>query len=94
MIRVTRATMEKFMEALRMRNMHPEIAIRIIPSPSKSNSLELAFDKEKEGDQVIRTKEGRKVLLVGADLILALTSVVIDYKDQGFSILKRDPSAP
>ena len=74
MIRVTRAAMEKFMEALRMQNMHPEIAIRIIPSPSKSNSLELAFDKEKEGDQVIRTKEGRKVLLVGADLILALTS--------------------
>jgi Fe-S cluster assembly iron-binding protein IscA len=97
MLMVTTTAKEKFREALQTRKMDPEIAIRIIPSPSKPNWLELVFDKEKEGDQVVRTEEGRKVLLIGADLMPALEEVVIDYMETseatGFTISKPAPSA-
>lgn len=97
MLTVTTTAKEKFKEALRTRKMGPEIAIRIIPSPSRPNWLDLVFDKEKEGDQVVRTEEGRKVLLIGADLMPVLEEVVIDYKETpegtGFTISKPAPSA-
>jgi hypothetical protein len=51
MLTVTITAKEKFREALQTRTTDPEIAIRIIPSPSKPNWLELVLDKEKEGDQ-------------------------------------------
>jgi Fe-S cluster assembly iron-binding protein IscA len=97
MVTVTITAKEKFKEALQTRKMDPEIAIRIIPSPSKPNWLELVFDREKQGDQVVRTEEGRKVLLIGADLMAVLEEVVIDYKETpkgtGFTISKPAPSA-
>jgi Fe-S cluster assembly iron-binding protein IscA len=97
MLTVTTTAKEKFMEALQTRKMDPEIAVRIIPSPSKPNWLELVFDKEKEGDQVVRTEEGRKVLLIGAELMPALQEVVIDYRETaegtGFTISKPAPNA-
>jgi Fe-S cluster assembly iron-binding protein IscA len=97
MLTVTTTAKEKFREALQTRKMDSEIAIRIIPSPSKPNWLELVFDKEKEGDQVVRTEDGRKVLLIGADLTPALEEVVIDYMETsegpGFTISKAAPSA-
>ena len=97
MLTVTTTAKEKFREALQTRKMDPEIAIRIIPSPSKPNWLELIFDREKEGDQVVRTEGGRKILLIGADLMPALQEVVIDYMETpegaGFTISKPAPSA-
>jgi len=97
MLTVTTTAKEKFKEALQARETDPEIAIRIISSPSKPNQLELVLDKEKEGDQVVRTEEGRKVLLIGADLTPALEDVVIDYKETpegtGFTISKPAPNA-
>jgi Fe-S cluster assembly iron-binding protein IscA len=97
MLTVTTTAKEKFREALQTRKMDSEIAIRIIPSPSKPNWLELVFDKEKEGDQVVRTEEGRKVLLIGADLMPALEEVVIDYRETSegpvFTISKPAASA-
>ena len=97
MLTVTTTAKEKFREALQTRTTDPEIAIRIISSPSKPNRLELVFDKEKEGDQVVKTKEGRKVLLIGVDLIPALEEMVVDYKETtegtGFTISKPAPSA-
>jgi Fe-S cluster assembly iron-binding protein IscA len=97
MLTVTTTAKEKFRETLQTRKMDPEIAIRIIPSPSRPNWLELVFDKEQEGDQVVRTEEGRKVLLIGPDLMPALEEVVIDYMETsevtGFTISKPPPSA-
>jgi Fe-S cluster assembly iron-binding protein IscA len=59
--------------------------------------LELVLDKEKEGDQVVETQEGRKVLLIGPDLISALKEMVVDYKETsqgpGFTISKPVPGA-
>jgi Fe-S cluster assembly iron-binding protein IscA len=93
---VTTTAKEKFKEALQSRSANPEIAVKIISSPSKPNRLELVFDKEKEGDQAIETEEGRKVLLIGADLIPTLEEMVVDYKETsegtGFTISKPAPS--
>jgi Fe-S cluster assembly iron-binding protein IscA len=95
MLTVTITAKEKFEEALRSRATDPESAVRIILSPSKPNRLELVLDKEKEGDQVVRTEKGRKILLIGADLMLALEETVVDYKETtegtGFTISKRVP---
>jgi Fe-S cluster assembly iron-binding protein IscA len=97
MLTVTTAAKEKFKEALETQRTEPEIAIRVVMSSSKPNQLELVLDKEKEGDQVVRTEEGRKVLLIGADLTPALEDVVIDYKatpeGTGFTISKHAPNA-
>ena len=97
MLTVTTTAKEKFKEALQTQTTDPEIAIRIISSPSKPNRLELVLDKEKEGDQVVKSEEGRKVLLIGADLIPALEEMVVDYKETtegtGFTISKPPPSA-
>jgi Fe-S cluster assembly iron-binding protein IscA len=94
---VTTTAKEKFREALQTATTDPEVAMRITLSPSKPNRLSLVLYKEKEGDQVVRTEEGRKVLLVGADLGPALDEVVIDYKETtegtGFTIEKPPPSA-
>jgi Fe-S cluster assembly iron-binding protein IscA len=96
MLTVTTTAKEKFREALQTRTTDPEIAIRIILSPSKPNKLQLVLDKEKQGDQVVTTEEGRKVLLIGSDLGSALEAVVIDYQetpeDTGFTISKPAPN--
>jgi Fe-S cluster assembly iron-binding protein IscA len=95
MLTVTTCAKEKFKEALQTETTDPEIAMRIILSPSKPNRLNLVLDKEKEGDQVVRTEEGKKVLLIGADLGPALEEMVIDYKETtegtGFTIEKPAP---
>ncbi len=97
MLTVTITAKEKFREALQTATADPEVAMRITLSSSKPNRLSLVLDKEKEGDQVVRTEEGRKVLLIGADLGTALDEMVIDYKETtegiGFTIEKPPPSA-
>lgn len=98
MLTVTTIAKEKFKEALQTQTTDPEIAIRVVvvSSPSKPNRLELVLDKEKEGDQVVETEEGRKVLLIGSNLVSALEEMVIDYKETpevtGFTISKPGPS--
>jgi len=97
MLTVTTTAKERFKETLQTETTDPEIAMRIILSPSKPDQLKLVFDKEKEGDQVVTTEEGRKVLLIGADLGRALEEMVIDYKEtpEGtrFTISMPAPSA-
>ena len=97
MLTVTTTAKEKCKEALQTRTTDPEIAIRIISSPSKPIRLEFVLDKEKKGDQVVRTEEGRKVLLIEADLIPALEEMVVDYNETtegtAFTISKPAPSA-
>jgi Fe-S cluster assembly iron-binding protein IscA len=96
MLTVTTTAKEKFKEALQTKTTDPEIAMRIILSPSKPNQLQLVLDKEKIGDQVVETEEGRKVLLIEADLVSALEQMVIDYQETpegaGFTIEKPAPS--
>jgi len=97
MLTVTTTAKKKLKEALETQTTDTEIGIRVVPSSSNPNQLGLVLDKEKKGDQVVETEEGRKVLLIGADLVSALEEMLIDYKETpeatGFTISKLDPSA-
>jgi Fe-S cluster assembly iron-binding protein IscA len=94
MLTVTTEAAEKLKEAIQAQTMDPEVAIRLIPSPSKPNQLDMALDKEQEGDQVVES-EGVKVLIVSSELSEALDGMVIDCQEtpQGarFSISKMAP---
>ncbi|MFQ6122782.1 MAG: iron-sulfur cluster biosynthesis family protein [Dehalococcoidales bacterium] len=95
MLTVTAKAKEKFKEALQEQATDPEVAIRIILSRSVPNRLELVLDKEREEDQVVESKEGTKILLIGSDLAPTLDGMVIDYQETpqgtGFSISKLAP---
>ncbi len=90
MITVTATAKEKLKELLQKQITEPEEAIRIVRSPSEPNRLELVLDKEKEGDQVVETEEGTKILLIASDLAPVLKGLVIDYQETpqgtGFTI--------
>jgi len=92
MLTVTATAKEKLEEALQVQTTEPEMAIRIIASPSQPNRLELVLDKEEEGDQVVETEGGIKVLLIGPDLAPALDGLVVDYEEtpegEGFTMSK------
>jgi Fe-S cluster assembly iron-binding protein IscA len=94
---VTATAKEKLKQALQKQTTDPEMAIRIVSSPSEPNRLELVLDKEKEGDQVVETEEGVTVLLIGPDLVSALEGFVVDYQETpegaDFTISKPAPSA-
>jgi len=94
MLTATATAKEKLKAALQEMTKDPEMAIRIVASPSESNRLDLVLDKEKEGDQVVESEEGIKVLLIGSDLTPALEGMVIDYQETpqgaGFIISKLD----
>jgi Fe-S cluster assembly iron-binding protein IscA len=80
MLTVTTAAAEKLKEAIQAQTTDPEVAVRLIPSPSNPNQLAMALDKEKEGDQVVES-EGVKVLVVASELSEALDGMVIDCQD-------------
>ena len=94
MLTVTAEAAAKLKEAIQAQTADPEIAIRLIPSTSRPNQLDMALDKEKEGDQVVEI-EGVKVLFVSAELNEVLDGMVIDCQEteEGaqFSIAKLAP---
>jgi len=94
MLTVTAQAAEKLKEAVQSQTTDPDVAIRLIPSSSRPNQLDMALDKEKEGDQVVES-EGAKVLFVSSELAQVLDGMVIDCQEtpQGvqFSISKLAP---
>lgn len=94
MLTVTAQAAGKLKEAIQAQTTDPEVAIRLIPSSSRPNQLDMALDKEKKGDQVVES-EGVKVLFVSSELAQALEGMVIDCQEtpQGvqFSISKLAP---
>jgi len=91
MLTVTVTAKEKLKEALQKKTTDPEVAIRIIPSSSMPDQLELFLDKERKGDQVVESEEGIKVLIIGPDSVPMLEGMVLDYKETGFTISKLAP---
>lgn len=83
MITVTAQAKERLKQALRKQTADPEVAIRITSNYHMSNRLELILDKEKSGDMVVHSTEGKKVLLVRRDMAKALKGFVIDYGKTG-----------
>ena len=94
MLEVTARAREKLQEALlEEQTAAPQTTYRITPIPSMPNRLGIALDKEKRGDQVVKSKEGIKVLLVQSDLAQELEGMVLDYQvtasGEGFTISQR-----
>jgi Fe-S cluster assembly iron-binding protein IscA len=96
MLTVTAQAAEKLKEAIQTQTTDPEVAIRLIPSTTRPNQLDMALDKEKEGDQVVES-EGVKVLIVSSELAEVLDGMVIDCQEtpEGvhFSMSKLAPDA-
>jgi Fe-S cluster assembly iron-binding protein IscA len=97
MLEVTARAREKLQEALlEEQTAAPQTTYRITPIPSMPNRLGIALDKEKRGDQVVKSKAGMKVLLVQSDLAQELEGMVLDYQEtsrgEGFTILQRPVS--
>ena len=97
MLTVTIAAKGKLKEALQKQTTDPEMAIRIVSSPSDPKRLELVLDKEKGGDKIVEGEEGTKVLPIGSDLVSDLEGMVVDYQETpegtGFGISNPAPAA-
>jgi len=94
MLMVTTSAEEKLKEALQQQA-DPQMAIRIIPSPSNPDQIQLVLDKPKEEDQVVESDDGIKLLLVGPDLAPALEGITMDYQEtpqgSGFTMSRLAP---
>ena len=55
--------------------------IRLIHSPTNPNGLKFAFDRIREGDQIVETDEGKKVLLIGQDIGKSIEGMIIDVQE-------------
>jgi len=86
MLTVTPLAAEKLKEVIQAQATDPDVAIRLVPSPSMPDRLEMALDKEREEDQIVES-EGTKVLFVSPELAPALEGMVIDCQEtpQGMS---------
>lgn len=97
MFTVTSKAKEKLKEALQEQTTDPEVAVRIIHSPSTPGQLKLVLGKEREGDQVVKDEEGIDVLFIGSDLAPGLEGRVLDYQETpqgaGFTISEPAPGA-
>ena len=81
MLVVTEAVKVKFKETLIERSKDPEEIIRAIISTSDPNKIEFVLSKEEEGDQVIKSEEGEKILVIGSNLAPTLEGMVLDYQE-------------
>lgn len=94
MLTVTERAAEKLKGDLQAATTDPEVGVRLIPSPSVPNRIEMVLDKEKEKDQVVES-EGVKILLLDPEIAQALEGMVVDYEEtpQGgrFTISKAAP---
>ena len=96
MLTVTEKAKEKLKEALlQEQTTETKVAFRITPTHSMPDRLGIALDREKEGDQVVESEDGIKVLLVESDLAQKLEGMVLDYHETlqsaGFTISKLTP---
>jgi Fe-S cluster assembly iron-binding protein IscA len=97
MLIVTPIAKEKLKKALlEEQATDPEVIFRITPVHSMPNRLGIALDKENKDDQVVKSEEGTKVLLIESSLAHELEGMVLDYKKssqgEGFKISKTSPT--
>lgn len=89
MIKVTASAAERIRHDLQAINAEPGACMRLFRSQSAVHQLDIALDKEREGDQVV-VSEGIKIFLLDSELSQTLEGTIIDYKaipeGNGFSI--------
>ena len=79
MIEVTMEAKAKLEELLRLQQPEPGMAARLSASP-EGKELQLAWDQEREGDQVVQSEEGESLLLIGPDAAPMVDTKVMDYQ--------------
>ena len=89
---VTKAAKEKLKARLLRLKTGSKRTIRLIPAPKKPGKWKMIWDKERPKDQVVKSEDGIKILLVGADLVRAIEGMVVDFRKTpegtGFAIYK------
>ena len=92
MLTVTETAKEKLKSRLLRLKTGSKTTIRLIPAPKKPGKWKMIWDKERPEDQVVESKDGIKILLVGADLVRAIEGMVVDFRTTpegtGFAIYK------
>ena len=92
MLTVTDVAKEKLKSRLLRLKKDSETRIRLIPSAKKPGKWKMIWDKERPEDQVVESKDGIKILLIGADLVRAMEGMVVDFRTTpegtGFAIYK------
>lgn len=89
---VTTKAKEKLKEALHELSADAGEAFRIIPFLSLQNDFLLSLDNEREGDRVVKSEGGVKVLFVQSCLASELEGMVLDHQEithvTGFTITR------
>ena len=80
MVTVTESAAKKLREDLQAAATDPEVGIRLTPSPSMPNRIQMVLDEKREGDQVVES-EGVKILLLDPEIAQVLEGMVIDYEE-------------
>lgn len=82
MLTVTEIAKEKLKEYLQAKTNDPEMAIRLVTTPSATKRFTFVLDKEKEGDKVVESNAGEKVLLIRPGLLSEIEGLVVDYQER------------
>jgi Fe-S cluster assembly iron-binding protein IscA len=89
MITVTASAADRIRNDLQASTAEPGACIRLFRSHSTANQLDIALDKERDGDQVV-VSEGINVFLLDSELSRTLEGTIIDYEampgGNGFNI--------
>ncbi len=92
MLTVTEGAKEKLKSRLLRLKTDSEKTIRLIPSSKKSGKWKMIWDKERPEDEVVESKDGIKILLVGAELVRAVDGMIVDFRTTaegtGFAIYR------
>ncbi len=92
MLHITDKAKEQIKEMLENNTDDSTKKIRLIESQHKTNVLEFVLDTPQNNDQIIKSKEGKDILLIGEHMSNQLNDFVIDYQtepdNEGFVIEK------
>jgi len=81
MLLVTAEAKERLEETLQEQKADTEVALRLITNPKNPNEFSLTLGKEKNGDQVVKSKGGRKILLIQSNLATEFERMVFDHQE-------------
>jgi len=92
MLTVTTKANKRLCGILQKETTNQEMTIRIKQCPSIPNTVGIVLDKEREGDRVVKTEGGIKVLVIQSDLAPDLEDMVLDFQEtpqgSGFTLSK------
>ena len=92
MLTVTEAALNRFRSTLNGFAPDSRALVRMVPSPEDDNKLEFILEEEQEGDQIVETQDGKRVLAVEQELAQKLEGMILDYHDKpegkGFAVYR------